>query len=88
MSSGSTSSFALAIAEKGIRALKEPLGFGRTLVFLKYLYNTVQSRSKSMGYVIMCARDQEIDPFVNLFFANCIQICKIESLKNYALYGI
>ena len=80
MSSGSTSSFALAIAGEGIRALKGPSGFGRTLVFLKYLYNTVQSRAKSMGYVIMCARDQEIDPFANLFFANCIQIreiCKI-----------
>ena len=32
-----------------------------------------------------------MDPFVNLFFTNCIQIHEIreiKSLKNYALFGI
>ena len=48
------------------------IGIWKTLVFLKYLYNTVRSCAKSVGYVIMCARDQEIDPFANLFFTNCI----------------
>ena len=77
VSSGSTSSLALAIAEEGVQALKGPSGFERTLVFLKYLYNTVRSHAKSMSYVTMCARDQEIDSFANLFFANCIHIRKI-----------
>ena len=43
-----------------------------------------------MGYVIMCERDLEIDPFASLFFVNCIQIREIRKiwfLENYALYG-
>ena len=37
-------------------------------------YGTQRPCEKLMGYVIVCACDQEIDPFVNLFFTDCIQI--------------
>ena len=40
--------YALAIAEEGIRALKGPSGFGRMLVFMKYLYNAM---FKQFGHV-------------------------------------
>ena len=70
--------------------------FGRTLVFLKYLYNTVRSRAKSMGYVItctcMCTRDQEIEIHSRIYFlriaSRSAKFAKFESIENYALYGI
>ena len=41
-----------------------------------------------MGYIVMCARDQEIDPFANIFFASrSAKFAKFESLENYALAG-
>ena len=61
------------IAEEGIRALKGQKEFGRRLVFL----NAMFKQFGHVGYVIMCARDQEIDPLANLLFTNCIQTCEM-----------
>ena len=64
----------------GYPSTQGTIGIWKNAGLLKYLYNTVRSRAKSMGYVIMCTRDQEIDPFANLFFANCIQIHEIRKI--------